>query len=349
MEVDLKSDFSELSIEVPPPSDVPAFRIPNVVDALRRRELSSGTRRVAASTAAFCSVRAPLSLSQVSSASCALLEGEFDKAFSALWWDTDHVLLGTKNAKLGLWNTRTSDVVPVTDSAVTSSNGVYVLQRSPDSLWVAANSRSSVAELSLWRSADIEQTKELRQPTAPVATFQGHTDSIFGATWVDPTRLVTASRDGSLGIWRPPADYFESAEHLCISPVVLQTQAHLGHKVRTVTADPQFQTRCASLAVDASVAIWDLNRAGSSSAALLRARLTEESTGSNQPESSEVAAMCWNARHDFLSVGTRTHIVMIDARSAALIGLSFCFILLFLFTMFSDYLFCCSLQDRCRL
>ncbi|KAJ3352341.1 DDB1- and CUL4-associated factor 12 [Allomyces javanicus] len=167
----------------------------------------------------------------------------------------------------------------------------------------------------------------------PECVLTGHSDLVFSLTWASDDVLLTASRDGTVGVWSmraTPARYLSSTGISAVldqhtdrdldamhadsavfddwSPRPLPVRRPLGlrrehmSKVRAIAYDSH-HARLATLGLDATVKLWDAARMA-----------VTASTPLQYPH--ETVCLGHDPTRKLYSVGSQSHVTLVDARTA---------------------------------
>eukprot|EP00873_Tetraselmis_striata_P000219 jgi/Tetstr1/420483/TSEL_011596.t1 len=266
----------------------------------------------------ICATMLPGQLQEKRMPPCSLKA--YDKAFSAAWASDDVVLVGTKCNKLVELNFRSGTsralpqqlrAPPVPGLVPPSSPdnpmldgplcGIRCLAMSPNRSMVALPGEDP-------RTACV-----LRLPSSPpssgavnggsnythLKTFCGHSDWIFGITWITDRHVATCSRDCSIALWSLASDSHSSGAPSS-TPFIKHAVTQRGHSARV--RDLRFcqnSKRMASLGTDAIVSIWD--------AQLQPVR----QIGLDHKDE----LVCLAQREDLVAVGSQNYVMLADPRA----------------------------------
>ncbi|CAL5228259.1 g11362 [Coccomyxa viridis] len=240
---------------------------------------------------------------------------EYDKAFACEWLDTENVVIGTKCNRLLLLNTTTRKVtrVPIPPAppraslqqAAADSNsaygncGIHSISISPDREFLATGG-SNPADCQIMRIRDGANACTSQPTLEPVQTLVGHTDWVFGATWVTDRHVVTGSRDQQIKLWKVDAD--EPAAKPNTQPLysvlpLKPTGREENYKVRDVKYDRQLG-RVVTLTTNGAVQLWDPHL---SHIRTVRLKHSKE-------------VVCLAMTDSLVAVGSQSHVSLIDPR-----------------------------------
>lgn len=146
----------------------------------------------------------------------------------------------------------------------------------------------------------------------PYAIFRGHTDCCFSLDWLDDTRLVTGSRDGTLRLWNASENVV--AQHPVLLESSVQVHEHVASRsenrgrIRDLKID-RTRNEIMTLSTEGYVKLWD--------ARTVQSMRTFEIRGAREPGRPMVDAVCMarNERAGLYAVGSLAHISFVDPRA----------------------------------
>ncbi|RUS25713.1 WD40-repeat-containing domain protein [Jimgerdemannia flammicorona] len=257
---------------------------------------------------------------------------EYDKVFASIWISHDEVVLGTKCNRLIILNVQTNrrcniPLVSLPDTLGSSTgaatgmttkgslgpNSASALGRSQDDANLGSNC-SGIRSLAVNPSRTLLavgagnpiQIMVYSLPSfEPYAIFRGHVDCAFAVDWLDDTRLVSGSRDGTLRVW----DVTENvvAQHPVLLNATVQvntsiiTRSEIKGRIRDVKLD-RTRDEFVTLSTEGYVKLWDTSRVEGMYTCGLR-------------HMQEAVCMARNERAGIYAVGSQGHVSFIDPRA----------------------------------
>jgi len=140
----------------------------------------------------------------------------------------------------------------------------------------------------------------------PIDLLKGHTDWLFGCTWLDDNTLLTGSRDKTLMVWSTSSDRLAQGTRRRFKRKDAGAQLREAHsdKVRCVDSCASLSL-FASLSVDAKLVLWD-------------AKTLSPLRTLNLEQPDELVAMSLGNANDsapLVAVGSKRHVTLIDPRA----------------------------------
>lgn len=228
------------------------------------------------------------------------VQKQVDKAFCSAWVGPDSVLVGTKCNSLLLLDAASGahravalppkPAVRLGPELLYNPDGhcgMHAMDVSPDGRYIVTGGRAAEDAVVL-----------RREGLAPVQTFAGHADWVFGLAWVTDAHFVSCSRDGSIKLFSvresDDGSYIPDPAAATAS-VLLNKRAPVKQRdIKCVVPEG----RIVSLGVDGCVATWD----GS-------LRLCRKVTLEGARE-----LICLAAAGPLVAAGSRTHLHLLDTR-----------------------------------
>lgn len=179
---------------------------------------------------------------------------------------------------------------------------------------IAINNSKTLLAAGSGLASDIIKVYKL--PTfEPIAVLKGHLDMVFSLHWIQDTILVSGSRDKSLKLWKvPECQKFSSDSNLDLHlhdnlpqlPCYASKVEH-SDKVRDLGLD-KITSQLYSLSADGLVKIWDCKK--SFGGQIVSVPLIY---------SNEAVCLGIDPVHHLVSVGSQSHISLIDPREGAVV------------------------------
>jgi WD repeat-containing protein 40A len=234
---------------------------------------------------------------------------KLDKVFASTWLSETQVILGTKCQKLFVLDINTGSKVYIPniirthgDSEVTNtaqSTGIHSISLNPSKTLLAVGAGNPNEMIEIYRVPTLE----------PYALLKGHKDMVFSVCWLDDETLVSGSRDKSLKFWSLKSQYVHSYldDGVVMLPIYHCTSSEIKHKekVRDVVVD-RFHDQTFTLSADGYVKIWDSQRGNTTVSVSL-------------PYVNETVCLGIDPGNRLISVGSQSHISLIDSRSGSVI------------------------------
>ena len=235
----------------------------------------------------------------------------FDKIFSSSWLSDTTIVFGTKCNRLVALNVETQQNVivplsspsePSTDQTIDSidygdlsgaCSGIHAIALNPSRTLLAVGCGLKSENIQIFTVPSLQ----------PLAKLVGHKDMVFSLQWLGNSTLVSGSRDRSVKLWDIP--HIKSSINAETAPVVQCKFSRIEHKekVRDLVSHKRDAKSIYTLSADGFVKIWDV-----------QAALSGEVTSVPLIHKNELVCMALDSEHNILSVGSQSHISLIDPR-----------------------------------
>jgi WD repeat-containing protein 40A len=243
-----------------------------------------------------------------------------DKVFSAAWLSETQVVIGTKCQNLAIL-----DVNNGKKTLVPSLNplGIAVDNLNPTECHgihsICINPSRTLLAVGAGKPGDNSKQFRIHVYCLPsfqhVAVLTGHDDMVFSVSWIDDYTLVSGSRDRSVKTWKLDSlDQSAFVNHdddqqipfpsvMQFSPI--KSEVRHQQKVRNLVLNRR-ANQFFTLSADGTVKIWDSEKIDVTSTVSLR-------------YTSETVCMAQDSHDRLVSVGSQSHISIIDPRLANIV------------------------------
>jgi WD repeat-containing protein 40A len=230
-----------------------------------------------------------------------------DKVFSAAWLSDNQVVVGTKCQNLVIIDVKSNkktlvpsmNFIQAENGLSSQCHGIHSISINPSRTLVAVGAGKPADD-----SKEFGIHIYCLPAFEPVAILTGHDDMVFSVSWLDDYTLVSGSRDKSVKTWKIDPLGNSLLDKACISMVkqYFPYSSEIQHeqKVRDLVFDHQ-TTNLFTLSADGTVNIWDA----------FQAKVTNSVPLSY---TSETVCMALDPNEHFVSVGSQSHISIIDPR-----------------------------------
>ena len=246
-----------------------------------------------------------------------------DKVFSAAWLSETQVVIGTKCQNLAIL-----DVNNGKKTLVPSLNplGIAVDNLNPTECHgihsICINPSRTLLAVGAGKPGDNSRHFRIYVYCLPsfqhVAVLTGHDDMVFSVSWLDDYTLVSGSRDRSVKIWKldildqsafVPNKDIQDYQQITIPSIMqfspVKSEVRHQQKVRDLVIDRQ-TNQTFTLSADGTVKIWDSAKVKVTATVSLR-------------YTSETVCMARDPVGRVVSVGSQSHISIIDPRVAKIV------------------------------